>query len=193
MGPGQQGAGSTYAAASRTLPPHVIAVANGILNLKEDALHPHDPRGPYLITAVTNGSYCHTRLNTCQRVIDLRLSPAIPDPAAREYLYKCQTIMLGGQAGGNHRGSLLYLLGTSGGGKGNTSRVIRDAAGTYALTGNADAMFAKGDINETLARILEHVPKDHIFPRGGQDADGQDSVDDRRRRFVSPRPAQVDH
>ena len=151
---------------TRTLqlpPPHVIAVANGILNMRENALHPHDPRGPYLITAVTNGSYWPDQIEHLWRVIDLRLSPAIPDPARRKYLYKCQTIMLGGQAGGNHRGSLLYLLGTSGGGKGNTSRVIRDAAGTYALTGNADSMFAKGDINETLARILELCPRIIFF------------------------------
>ena len=146
------------------LPPnHVVAVANGVLNLRDHALHPHDPRGPYLITAVTNGAYLPEQIDHLRNVIDLRLSPAIPDADRRHYLYKCLTIMLGGQAGGNDRGSLLYLLGTSGGGKGNTSRVIRDAAGAYALTGNADAMFAKGDINETLARILELCPRIIFF------------------------------
>ena len=147
----------------QTPPNHVIAVANGVLNLKESALHPHDPRGPYLITAVTNGAYLPEQIDHMRNVIDLRLSPAIPDAERRNYLYKCLTLMLGGQAGGNDRGSLLYLLGTSGGGKGNTSRVIRDAAGTYALTGNCDAMFAKGDINETLARILELSPRVIFF------------------------------
>ena len=144
-------------------PDHVIAVANGVLNLRENALHPHDPRGPYLITAVATGSYLPDHLDHLRTVIDMRLSPAIPDADRRAYLYKSVTLMLGGQAGGHDRGSLLYLLGTSGGGKGNTARVIRDAAGTYALTANCDAMFAKGDINETLARILELSPRIILF------------------------------
>ena len=151
---------------TRTLqvpPQHVIAVANGVLNMRENALHPHDPRGPYLITAITNGAYLPEQIDGMRSVIDQRLSPAIPDMERCAYLYKCLTLMLGGQAGGADRGSLLYLLGTSGGGKGNTSRVIRDAAGTYALTGNSDAMFAKGDINETLARILELSPRVIFF------------------------------
>ena len=147
----------------RLPPDHIVAVANGILNLSDDALHPHDPRGPYLITAVANGAYLPEQLDHLRNAIDTRLDPAIPDEARRAYLYKCLTIMLGGQGGSNLRGSLLYLLGTSGGGKGNTARVVRDAAGGYAATGNADALFAKGDINETLARLLEMNPRVVMF------------------------------
>ena len=147
----------------RLPPDHIVAVANGVLNLWEDALHPHDPRGPYLITAVAKGAYLPEQLDHLRNAIDTRLAPAIPDEARRAYLYKCLTIMLGGQGGSNLRGSLLYLLGTSGGGKGNTARVVRDAAGGYAATGNADALFAKGDINETLARLLEMNPRVIMF------------------------------
>ena len=146
------------------LPPdHIVAVANGVLNAQDNALHPHDARGPYLITAVANGAYLPEHLGYLRTVIDTRLAPAIPDASRREYLYKCLTLMVGGKAGGNLRGSLLYLLGTSGGGKGNTARVVADAAGAYAVTGNADALFAKGDINETLARLLELNPRIIMF------------------------------
>ena len=147
----------------RLPPDHIVAVANGILNLSDDALHPHDPRGPYLITAVANGAYRPEQLDHLRNAIDTRLAPAIPDEARRAYLYKCLTIMLGGLGGSELRGSLLYLLGTSGGGKGNTARVVRDAAGGYAATGNPDALFAKGDINETLARLLEMNPRVIMF------------------------------
>lgn len=147
----------------RLPPDHIVAVANGVLNMRDDALDPHDPRGPYLITAVANGAYLPEYLDHLRNAIDTRLAPAIPDEARRAYLYKCLAIMLGGQGGSNLRGSLLYLLGTSGGGKGNTARVVRDAAGGYAATGNADALFAKGDINETLARLLEMNPRVVMF------------------------------
>ena len=147
----------------RLPPDHIVAVANGVLNMQDDALHPHDARGPYLITAVANGAYLPEQLDYLRTVIDTRLAPAIPDAERREYLYKCLTLMVGGKAGGNLRGSLLYLLGTSGGGKGNTSRVVADAAGKYSVTGNADALFAKGDINETLARLLELNPRIVMF------------------------------
>ena len=146
------------------LPPnYVVAVRNGVLNLREGVLHPHDPRGPYLITAVTSGAYRPELIDTLRPVIDARLAPALPRPEQRDYLYKCAAIMLGGAAGGNDRGSLLYLAGTSGGGKGNTANVMADAAGTHAITANCDAMYAKGDINETLARILELCPRIIFF------------------------------
>ena len=154
------------AACTRTLelpPSHVIAVRNGVLNLREGTLHPHDPRGPYLITAVTSGGYLPELIDTLRPVIDARLAPALPRPEQRDYLYKCYAIMLGGAAGGNDRGSLLYLAGTSGGGKGNTANVMADAAGTHAITANCDAMYAKGDINDTLARILERSPRILFF------------------------------
>ena len=154
------------AACTRTLelpPNHVIAVRNGVLNMREGVLHPHDPRGPYLITAVTSGAYRPEFIDTMRPVIDARLAPALPHPEQRDYLYKCYAIMLGGAAGGNDRGSLLYLAGTSGGGKGNTANVMADAAGTHAITANADAMYAKGDINDTMARILERAPRILFF------------------------------
>ena len=147
----------------RLPPDHIVAVANGVLNAKDDVLHPHDARGPYLITAVANGAYLPEQLDYLRTVIDTRLAPAIPDAERREYLYKCLTLMMGGKAGGHQRGSLLYLLGTSGGGKGNTARVVADAAGKYSVTGNADALFAKGDINETMARLLELNPRIVMF------------------------------
>ena len=95
------------AACTRTLelpPNHVIAVRNGVLNLREGVLHPHDPRGPYLITAVTSGAYRPELIDTLRPVIDARLAPALPRPEQRDYLYKCNTIMLGGASGGNDRG-----------------------------------------------------------------------------------------
>ena len=154
------------AACTRTLelpPNHVIAVRNGVLNMREGVLHPHDPGGPYLITAVTSGAYRPELIDTLRPVIDARLAPALPRPEQRDYLYKCNTIMLGGASGGNDRGSLLYLAGTSGGGKGNTANMMADAAGTHAITANADAMYAKGDINDTMARILERAPRILFF------------------------------
>ena len=146
------------------LPPdHIIACANGVLDLRDGLLHPHSPLGPHLITAVTHGQYLPDRLDALRVIIDRRLEPALPDPKRRAYLYKTLTIMLGGKGGGGERGSLLYLTGTSGGGKGNTANVLRIAAGDYAMTGNADALFAKGDINDSLANLLERSPRIILF------------------------------
>ena len=144
-------------------PPHIVAVGNGVLDLKTGDLQPHSPENEYLITAVTNGHYLRERLPELRTVIDRRLAPALPDEARREILYKALTLMVGGQAGGMARGSLLYLLGESGGGKGNTARAIIDSFGRYAMVGNIDAMFARGDINDTLATILEANPRIVIF------------------------------
>lgn len=146
------------------LPPdHLIACANGVLDLRDGLLHPHSPLGPHLITAVTHGQYLPDRLDALRVIIDRRLEPALPDPKRRAYLYKTLTIMLGGKGGGGERGSLLYLTGTSGGGKGNTANVLRIAAGDYAMTGNADALFAKGGINDSLANLLERSPRIILF------------------------------
>ena len=144
-------------------PDHIIACANGVLDLRDGLLHPHTPLGPHLITAVTYGRYLPEMLEKLRATIDRRLEPALPDPNRRAYLYKALTIMLGGKGGGGERGSLLYLTGTSGGGKGNTANVVRTAAGEYAMTGNADALFAKGDINDSLANLLERNPRIVLF------------------------------
>lgn len=146
------------------LPPdHIIACANGVLDLRDGLLHPHTPMGPYLITAVTYGRYLPEMLENLRAIIDRRLEPALPDPRRRAYLYKALTIMLGGKGGGGERGSLLYLTGTSGGGKGNTCNVVRASAGEYAMTGNVDALFAKEDINDSLANLLERSPRIVLF------------------------------
>ena len=175
------------------LPPdHSIAVANGVLNLADDALHPHDPRGPYLITAVANGAYLPESIEELRREIDHRLAPAIPDGKRREYLYKCLSIMLGGQGGSNLRGSLLYLLGTSGGGKGNTARVIRDASGGYAVTGNLRLPFCQGGHQRNAGPPARNQPADCAFPRVRPAANGQDTVPDGPGRDGSARPTQGD-
>ena len=151
---------------ARTLevpPHHMVAVANGVLDLLTGKLHPHDPRGPYLVTAVTRGNYFPDELEELKAVIDARLAPALPRKEQRETLYKCLTLMMGGQAGGLDRGSFLLLLGKSGGGKGNTTRVVRDSFGDYAMVGNIDSIFVKGEINEALARILEANARIVIF------------------------------
>ena len=146
------------------LPPdHIVACANGVVDLRDGLLHPHSPLGPFLITAVTHGRYLPEIVAELRIIVDRRLEPALPDPKRREYLYKALTIMLGGKGGGGERGSLLYLTGTSGGGKGNTAAVIRTAAGDYAMTGNSDALFAKGDINDSLANLLERGPRIILF------------------------------
>ncbi len=158
--------GGCRAEMARTLelpPNHIVAVANGVLDLLSGELRPHDPRGPYLVTAVTRGCYLPDDLERLRAVIDARLEPALPREEHRTTLYKCLTLMMGGQAGGLDRGSLLFLLGKSGGGKGNTARVIRDSFGDYAMVGNIDSIFVKGEINEALARILEANPRIVIF------------------------------
>ena len=144
-------------------PPHIVAVGNGVLNLLTGQLAPHSPESDWLVTAVTNGHFLPDKLPELRAAIDRRLAPALPDESRREVLYKCLTLMLGGQAGGMARGSLLYLLGESGGGKGNTARAIIDSYGRYAMVGNIDAMFARGDINDTLATILEASPRIILF------------------------------
>ena len=151
---------------ARTLelpPAHIVAVANGVLDLLTGKLQAHDPRGRYLITAVTRGNYLPDELEDLKAVIDARLAPALPRQEQREVLYKCLTLMMGGRAGGLDRGSLLFLLGKSGGGKGNTTRVICDSFGNYAMVGNIDNLFVKSEINEALARILEANPRIIIF------------------------------
>ena len=157
--------GGCRAEMARTLelPPHHVVVANGVLDLLTGKLHSHDPRGPYLVTAVTRGHYLPDDLEELKAVIEARLAPALPRQEQGETLYKCLTLMMGGQAGGLDRGSLLFLLGQSGGGKGNTTRVFRDSFGDYAMVGNIDSIFVKDEINEALARILEANPRIVIF------------------------------
>ena len=146
------------------LPPaHVVAVKNGVLDLLTGKLHSHDPTGPYLITAVTGGRYLPEELAELREVIDARLKPAITEKDRRKVLYKSLTLMLGGKGGGLDRGSILELLGHSGGGKGNTGRTIEDSFGTYAIVGNANSLFVKSEINEALAEILERNPRVILF------------------------------
>ena len=140
-------------------PDYIIAVTNGVLNLQEDVLYPHTPLGPYLITAVMDGYYLDDDLAVLYPILTARLSPAIPDPERRQRLYKALTVCMGGKGGTNLRGSLIYLYGTSGGGKGNTTRVLDRTFGGYVMTGNAQALTANSEIKDALATMLERMPR----------------------------------
>ena len=145
---------------SMKLPPdHMVNTPGGVLNLKKGELKPHTPESPYLHTSCTDGWYRPDELDEMRRAFEARVSPSIPDEARRCRMLKSLTIALGGKAGGHARGSLVYYYGEEGGGKGNCLRYIEDSGGGYCVSPNVAALLQGGDINASLADVLEANPR----------------------------------
>ncbi len=108
---------------------------------------------------MTTGAYRPEDVYTLQHVIDARLEPAVSDPKRRGRFYKGLTVCFGGKAGTNLRGSLMYLYGHEGGGKGNTAGVTHDAFGGYCMSLNVRALLATSEIQDGLANMLERNPR----------------------------------
>ena len=140
------------------LPDYLVAVKNGVLDLKTGALSQHSPAAPYRVTAVAAGAYLK---DADVSAVHDRLKPAIPDAARREMFLDASAVQFGGLAGGDIKGSMLYLVGDNGGGKGNSQRYVRTTFGGLAMAGNAEALSPRmsGDINNHLATIIEKRPR----------------------------------
>ena len=142
------------------LPPdHMLNTPCGVMNLKKGGLKDHTPESPYLHTSCTNGRFRPDELDEMRRAFEARVSPSIPDAVRRCRLLKCLSLALGGKAGGFPRGSLVYLYGEEGGGKGNFLRYIEDSCGGYCVSPNVGALVQGGEINAALADVLEAYPR----------------------------------
>ena len=87
------------------------------------------------------------------------LAPSLPDARDRDNLLKAWGQALGGEGGGRRRGSLLWLIGKPGSGKGHTLRVAEDSCGGYCLPADVDAILSKASLNDERANILERNPR----------------------------------
>ena len=135
------------------VPWHCLPLPEGVMDLTTGVLTPHGET-PYRVTAVAGAGWDRSLdRDAAQTIVDARLEPAIPDPGRRDALLWAAAAALGGLAGGRLRGSLLFLTGDSGGGKGNTIRYLADVFGDLAVPG-WQALTSKGEINEALARVL---------------------------------------
>ena len=140
-------------------PAHIVATANGVLNLRDGSLSPHSPQAPFHITAVTTGAFTPDLKRQHQRALVNRFRPAMPKASMRKALGKALTLCLGGKAGGAQRGSVILLQGISGSGKTNTSEAIEAAFGTYALHTSESTLRTSSEINAGKAELVERKPR----------------------------------
>ena len=139
-------------------PDHMILTPDGVLDLLTGEMVPIRET-PYLFTACLNGRYIPEDLMELEIVLERRLEPAVPAERDRRHLQKFFTLAMGGKAGGFDLGSLFYLVGKPGGGKGNLLRFAEDSFGRYCMPVDIAALTSRGDLNASLASVLEANPR----------------------------------
>ena len=139
-------------------PDHMILTPGGVLDLLTGEMVPVRET-PFLFTACLNGRYIPKDLVEMQILVESRIKPAVPSERDRSHLQKCFTLAMGGKAGALDQGSLLYMVGKPGGGKGNLLRYAEDAFGGYCMPVDVAALTSRGDLNSALASVLEANPR----------------------------------
>ena len=142
-------------------PAHLLNTPDGVRDLKSRRTHPLREM-PYLFTSCTSGApgtFRPGRLADTRMLVEDLLAPSLPDARDRDNLLKAWGQALGGEGGGRRRGSLLWLIGESGAGKGLTIRFLEDSCGGYCLPADVDALQSKANLNDERAQILERNPR----------------------------------
>lgn len=163
------------------VPWHCIPLENGVLDLTTRILTPHDETD-YRVTAVAGGAWDpDANPAVAEAVVSARLHAAIPDGDRQDALLWAMAAALGGMAGGHLRGSLIFLTGSEGAGKGNTIRYFSAAFGDLAMPGG-NALSTRDGLNAGLAQVItrrarlltvseppRRLPMDRILSVTGRD------------------------
>ena len=142
-------------------PAHLLNTPDGVRDLKSRRTHPLGEM-PYLFTSCTSGApgaFMPGCLDNARMLVEDLLAPSLPDARDRDNLLKAWGQALGGEGGGRRRGSLLWLIGKPGSGKGHTIRFAEDSCGGYCLPADVDAILSKASLNDERANILERNPR----------------------------------
>ena len=140
-------------------PPHLINTPAGVLDTYTGICEPIENYPQYLFTACTNAVYIpHCWEEHC-KVLERRLGPAMPEELDRMNFVKGVSLPVGGDSGGYEKGSLMWLIGSPGGGKGNTQRFLDDTMGDYSMPIDPAVLLCKTELNPGLATIAERNPR----------------------------------
>lgn len=108
---------------------HMLNVTNGVLDLQDGVLRPHDKS--YLMTRTFNASY--NPQATCPE-FEAFMGRALPDPTMRSYIQRALGYSLLGDA---DQRSIFLIHGPSGTGKSTLMETIRNVFGDYGTTAPA--------------------------------------------------------
>lgn len=136
--------------------PHLLSVANGVVDLRTGALVPHEPS--QMITRMIDVAY---RADARSAEWDAFLGRLILDAESRGYLQRA----VGYSATGDTRLDRIFLLvGATNCGKSTFVRAIAGALGPYYSKGALRSFVSKRDDNPNAARsdLVEHVGKRFI-------------------------------
>lgn len=112
--------------------PHLLAVKNGVVDLRTGELYPHSPE-----FHITRAAGCGFDPNAKAPTFEKFFSQVQPDPEVRRYLQ----ILMGYAATGEAREQKLFtFLGDGANGKSTFMAVVMDALGEYAVKANASLL-----------------------------------------------------
>ena len=167
-----RGAGGDFWTGLRTVqqgqlpktPLHILAVPNGVVDLRQGKLHPHRPS--FGIRALAAGNYRPDDHSKLRALLRRRLEKVFDD---LNFDALCGYIGLTLTGRAQARKGLVMILGKSGSGKSGTLNLIKDALGGYSFSANKWLEKRPlGDIDATLVDVLEKQPRMIVCEEVGQ-------------------------
>ena len=137
-------------------PPNELATPEGVIDLCTGSIEPHDSL-KHDTLAVTRGMY---RPNEASKIREALWSRLQFNIERNDFDQVLKSLGLAVARRSVDYGSILWLYGASGGGKGSTARLIQSAFGMQGIGVSADLFErrSRSDIDADLARLIQTRP-----------------------------------
>ena len=137
-------------------PPNELATPEGVIDMRTGSIEPHDSL-KHDTLAVTRGMY---RPNEASKIREALWSRLQFNIERNDFDQVLKSLGLAVARRSVDYGSILWLYGASGGGKGSTARLIQSAFGMQGIGVSADLFErrSRSDIDADLARLIQIDP-----------------------------------